>query len=247
MKNTLLEQHIDRYLNSSQFKDYAPNGLQVEGRESVQKIVTGVTACQALLDKAVELEADAIIVHHGYFWKNEPVVIKNMKRQRLKTLLTHDINLYGWHLPLDAHPEVGNNVQLAQLLDITISGEIDTYLLEGHFAQPLSAEQLSARLAERLQRHPLYCGPGEKGMITRIAWCTGGAPDFIEQAADAGVDAFITGEVSERTTHIARERGIHFFSAGHHATERGGIQALGEWLTRTHGLEVTFVDIDNPV
>lgn len=247
MKNTLLEQHIDRYLNSSQFKDYAPNGLQVEGRETVQKIVTGVTACQALLDRAVEVDADAIIVHHGYFWKNEPVVIKNMKRQRLKTLLTNDINLYGWHLPLDAHPEVGNNVQLAKLLDITVSGEIDTYLLEGHFEQPISAEQLSQRLAERLQRHPLYCGPDKKGMIKRVAWCTGGAPDFIEQAADAGVDAFITGEVSERTTHIARERGIHFFSAGHHATERGGIQALGEWLTRTYGLDVTFIDIDNPV
>ncbi|MBT0727060.1 type 2 GTP cyclohydrolase I [Rosenbergiella australiborealis] len=247
MKNTLLEQHIDGYLNSHQFKDYAPNGLQVEGRESVKRIVTGVTACQALLDRAVELEADAIIVHHGYFWKNEPVVIKNMKRQRLKTLLANDINLYGWHLPLDAHPEVGNNVQLAKLLGITLKGEIEPYLLEGEFEKPLTAEQLSQRLAEKLQRQPLYCGPDDQAEIKRIAWCTGGAQDFIERAADAGVDAFITGEVSERTVHIARERGIHFFGAGHHATERGGIQALGEWLKRHHGLEVTFIDIENPV
>jgi len=247
MKNTLLEQHVDQYLNSQQFKDYAPNGLQVEGRETVKRVVTGVTACQALLDQAVTLGADAVIVHHGYFWKNEPVVIKNMKRQRLKTLLANDINLYGWHLPLDAHPEVGNNVQLAKCLGITVTGEIEPYLMKGEFSQALSAQQLTQLLTERLNRQPLHCGPESNGLIKNIAWCTGGAPDFIERAADAGMDAFITGEVSERTVHIARERGIHFFSAGHHATERGGIQALGEWLAQEHGLEVTFIDIENPV
>ncbi len=247
MNNHALEKLINEYLSSDRFKDYAPNGLQVEGQEEIQHVVTGVTACQALLDRAVQLGAEAIIVHHGYFWKNEPVVIKNMKRQRLKTLLANDINLYGWHLPLDAHETVGNNIQLAKLLDIKVTGEIQPYLLEGEFSVAISAEQLTQKITDKLQRPPLYCGPSGASLIRRVAWCTGGAQDFIDSAADAGVDAFITGEVSERTVHIARERGLHFFSAGHHATERGGIQALGDWLAQQHGLKVTFIDIENPV
>lgn len=247
MLNTELEAVVNQKLNSQQFKDYAPNGLQVEGRTEITKIVTGVTACQALLDEAVRLNADAIIVHHGYFWKNEPQVIKNMKRQRLKTLLTHDINLFGWHLPLDAHAELGNNIQLARLLNIEPQGEIQPLVPWGLLDKSLTPEQLSQRIKEKLGRQPLHSGGDDKLSLCRVAWCTGGGQDFIDAAADAEMDAFITGEVSERTVHIARERGIHFFSAGHHATERAGIKALGEWLTAEYGLEVTFVDIDNPV
>lgn len=247
MNNYQLEQIINQQLNSDQFKDYAPNGLQVEGRAEVKRIITGVTACQALLDKAVEMQADAVIVHHGYFWKNEPVVIKNMKRQRLKTLLCHDINLYGWHLPLDAHPLLGNNAQLAADIQLQLQGQIDAYLPWGVLAQPLTGTALVRQLAQVLSHQPLHCADNGPKLISRVAICSGGGQDLIDLAADFGVDAFITGEVSERTIHIARERGIHFFAAGHHATERGGVKALGVWLQETYPLEVTFVDINNPV
>ena len=220
MKNTELEQLINEKLNSAAISDYAPNGLQVEGKETVQKIVTGVTASQALLDEAVRLGADAVIVHHGYFWKGESPVIRGMKRNRLKTLLANDINLYGWHLPLDAHPELGNNAQLAALL----------------------ASWIEARLG----RKPLWCGDTGPEVVQRVAWCTGGGQSFIDSAARFGVDAFITGEVSEQTIHSAREQGLHFYAAGHHATERGGIRALSEWLNENTDLDVTFIDIPNP-
>lgn len=246
MRNNELENVINRQLNVSAFQDYAPNGLQVEGREDVRRIITGVTASQALLDVAVERQADAVLVHHGYFWKNESAVIRGMKRRRLKTLLANDINLYGYHLPLDAHPELGNNAQLAALLDITVRGEIETLLPYGELAQAVSGEELRQRLESRLGRSVLHCGDNAPQRITRLAWCTGGGQGFIEQAASFGVDAFISGEVSEQTIHIAREMGVHFFAAGHHATERGGIRALGEWLARQYGLDVTFVDIPNP-
>ncbi len=247
MNNYQLEQIINQQLNSEQFKDYAPNGLQVEGRAEVNRIITGVTACQALLDKAVEMQADAVIVHHGYFWKNELLVIKNMKRQRLKTLLSHDINLYGWHLPLDAHPTLGNNACLAADIDLQLQGQIDAYLPWGILNSPMTGEGLVIKLAQALNHSPLHCGDNGPELIKRVALCTGGGQDYIERAADFGVDAFITGEVSEKTIHIARERGIHFFAAGHHATERGGVKALGAWLQENHALEVTFVDIMNPV
>ncbi|MFC6378436.1 type 2 GTP cyclohydrolase I [Tatumella terrea] len=246
MNNTRLEQLIHQQLNSHSFSDYAPNGLQVEGRPEVNRVVTGVTACQALLDEAVKLQADAVIVHHGYFWKNESPLVKGMKRQRLRTLLLNDINLYGWHLPLDAHPELGNNAQLAKLLGILPEGEIVPLVPYGSLTTPLSGEALKALIQDKLGREPLYSGDNAPDTITRIAWCTGGGQGFIDDAADFGVDAFITGEVSEKTIHVARERGLHFYAAGHHATERGGIRALGEWLSAQHGLQVTFVDIDNP-
>lgn len=246
MNNIRLETLINQQLNSKSFSDYAPNGLQVEGRQEVQKIVTGVTACQALLDEAVRLKADAVIVHHGYFWKNESPLVTGIKRQRLRTLLLNDINLYGWHLPLDAHPQLGNNAQLAQLLEIQPEGEIAPLVPYGRFAEPVSGETLRTRIEEKLGRTPLWCGDNAPQKIERIAWCTGGGQGFIDDAADFGVDAFISGEVSEKTIHVARERGLHFYAAGHHATERGGVRALGEWLATSQGLEVTFVDIDNP-
>ncbi|WP_440863553.1 type 2 GTP cyclohydrolase I [Symbiopectobacterium purcellii] len=246
MRNSELETVINQQLNVAAFLDYAPNGLQVEGRENVQRIITGVTASQALLDVAVAQQADAVLVHHGYFWKNESPVISGMKRRRLKTLLANDINLYGYHLPLDAHPDLGNNACLAALLDITVLGEIEQLLPYGELSQPVSGEALRERLETRLGRGVLHCGDNAPSQIKRLAWCSGGGQGFIEQAARFGVEAFITGEVSEQTIHIAREMGLHFYAAGHHATERGGIKALGEWLAQQHGFDVTFVDIPNP-
>ncbi|PXW49194.1 dinuclear metal center YbgI/SA1388 family protein [Erwinia sp. AG740] len=246
MRNTELESLINGFLNVAAFQDYGPNGLQVEGRSDVQRIVTGVTACQALLDAAVAQQADAVLVHHGYFWRNEPAVVRGMKRQRLKTLLANDLNLYGYHLPLDAHPQIGNNAQLAAMLDIRVLGEIEPLLPYGEVAQPCSGDALRYTLERVLERPVLHCGDNAPAQIRRIAWCTGGGQGFIDQAADFGVDAFITGEVSEKTIHTAREMGLHFYAAGHHATERAGIRALGEWLTAQHGFDVTFIDIPNP-
>ena len=169
-----------------------------------------------------------------------------MKRQRLRTLLANDINLYGWHLPLDAHPHLGNNAQLARLFDIEVKGEVMPLVPWGELAEPLSGDALAQRIAQALGRTPLHCGDNAPEKIKRIAWCSGGGQGFIDSAAAFGVDAFITGEVSEQTIHSAREQGLHFFAAGHHATERGGIKALGEWLAQSYGLDVTFIDIDNP-
>lgn len=246
MRNFELENIVNQLLNTAAFSDYAPNGLQVEGRSEVRKVVTGVTACQALLDEAVRLQADAVLVHHGYFWKSESPAIKGMKRNRLKTLLANDINLYGWHLPLDGHAQLGNNALLAQLLDIEVRGEIALLLPWGELPDSPTGEQLAQRIEQRLGRTPLHCGDNAPERIRRIAWCTGGGQGYIDDAIAYGVDAFITGEVSEKTIHSARENGVHFFAAGHHATERAGIRALGEWLAANHGLDVTFVDIDNP-
>ncbi|GME34864.1 Nif3-like dinuclear metal center protein [Pantoea agglomerans] len=246
MNHYELETLINQQLDSHSFSDYAPNGLQVEGRSEVRTIITGVTASQALLDEAVARQADAIIVHHGYFWKSEPAVIKGMKRRRLRTLLANDINLYGWHLPLDAHSELGNNAQLAKLLDIEVRGEVMPLVFWGELAEPISGEALARRIGDKLGREPLHCGDNAPALIRHIAWCSGGGQGFIDQAAAAGVDAYITGEVSEQTIHSAREQGLHFFAAGHHATERGGVKALGEWLAQHHNLDVTFIDIPNP-
>lgn len=246
MRNIDLEQLINQQLNSATFQDHAPNGLQVEGRAEVKRIVTGVTACQALLDAAVVHGADAVLVHHGYFWKDEPPSIRGMKQRRLKTLLNHDINLYAWHLPLDAHPTLGNNAQLAALLGLDIKGQLAPLVPWGEFSPAIDPLVLLSLLETRLARSVLHCGDNAPAKISRLAWCTGGGQSFIEQAVKAGVDAFITGEVSEQTIHIAREMGLHFYAAGHHATERGGIKALGEWLARFHGMDVTFIDIPNP-
>lgn len=246
MNNFQLEALINQKLDVSNFHDYAPNGLQVEGRRNVQRVVTGVTASQDLLDAAIAVEADAILVHHGYFWKNEPAVVRGMKRNRLKALLVNDINLYGYHLPLDAHPVLGNNAQLAELFGIAVQGEVMPLVPYGELEKPLSGEELRQRIEVILDRKVLHSAQGGPEEIRRIAWCSGGGQGFIQQAAEFGVDAFISGEVSEQTIHIAREMGLHFYAAGHHATERYGVKALGEWLESEHGLDVMFIDIDNP-
>ncbi len=246
-----LELELKQVLRPEQFKDYCPNGLQVEGRKEISKLVTGVTACQELIDAAIAANADALLVHHGYFWRGEDQSISGIKKSRIEALLKHDLSLLAYHLPLDVHREFGNNVQLAKILGIEIDGELGKQNnhpigLTGTIDQGTDFDSLKALIAEKLDRQPLAI-EGNSKPIKTIAWCTGAAQNYIELAVAAGVDAYITGEVSEPTVHIARESGIHFFSAGHHATERYGVQAIGGYLASKFGLEHQFIDIDNPV
>jgi len=238
------------WLQPERFQDYCPNGLQVEGADRIERIVSGVTASQALVDAAIEDKAQLILVHHGYFWKGQSPRVEGMLKNRLKALLTHDINLLAYHLPLDAHPEFGNNTELAKQLDFQIesglTGELDVSIGQvGSLATSLGAADLRNFIEMRLGRKVLHV-PGGPDKIRRIAWCTGGAQGYIEKAAELEVDAFLTGEISEQTTHVARELGLHFYAAGHHATERYGVQALGKRLAARFGLEHRFIDIDNP-
>lgn len=241
---------LNQLLQPQYFKDYAPNGLQVQGRESIQTLVTGVTATRALIERAVALKADAIFVHHGYFWRSEDPAITGMKYQRVKLLLDHGINLFAYHLPLDAHPELGNNAQLGKLLGFKTEGGLQPGEPRpignvGVLDAPLTLAQLEALVAARLGRPPLAIHGGDHP-IKRVAWCTGGAQDYIEQAVALGADAYISGEISEQTVHVARECGIHYLAAGHHATERGGARAVGQYLAQKFQLDHQFVDIDNP-
>ncbi len=246
---TLVEE-ADRFLNAARISDYCPNGLQVEGRPQVRRIVSGVTASQALLDAAVEAEADVVLVHHGYFWKGEDACITGIKRRRLQTLLSNDISLLAYHLPLDLHAEVGNNVQLARQLDITVEGPLDpnnpkVVGLLGSLDEPMSARDFARRVQDVLGREPLLVEGA--GMIRKIGWCTGGGQGYIDNAIAAGVDLYLTGEASEQTFHSARENGISFVAAGHHATERYGVQALGDYLARRFAVEHLFIDCPNPI
>lgn len=250
MHRQQLEHYLRDYLAVDGISDYCPNGLQLEGRQQLQRIVTGVTASQALIDAAVACKADAIMVHHGYFWKNEPAVITGMKQRRIKTLLTHDINLFAYHLPLDIHPEVGNNHQLAKLFGFNSSEALVGIEPRGlvrytELAEAITSQQLADRIASALQRS-LTCMVPCAQPIRKIAWCSGGGQGYIDAAAAQGCDAFISGEISEQTVHSAREQGIAFFAAGHHATERCGIKALGEHIAAKFDLQVEFIDIDNP-
>jgi dinuclear metal center YbgI/SA1388 family protein len=245
--NTLAE-----LLNVQSFDDYCPNGLQVEGRAEISKIIGGVTASQALVDAAVARGADALLVHHGYFWKGEDPCVVGMKQRRLKSLLDAGINLLAYHLPLDAHPELGNNAQLAKLLGLKTKGSFGRGAgpdigLFGEVEESCAAEAFGQHLAEKLGRTPMHISSDRGGEIRTIAWCTGAAQGFLEQAAALGVDAFLSGEISEQTVHEARELGIHYFSAGHHATERGGVKALGAHIAEQFKVDFEFVDIENPV
>lgn len=242
---------LDTLLSPHLFSDYCPNGLQVEGRPEIRRVVTGVTACQALLDAAVEAGADAVLVHHGYFWKSEDARVTGMKRRRLATLLANDLNLIAYHLPLDAHPELGNNVQLAQRLGLVVTGPLDPADRRvvgntGELAVPDTAGRFASRVRQVLGRDVLHVGDPDAPVRT-VGWCTGGAQGYIEQAVAAGVDLYLTGEVSEQTVHVARETGIQFLACGHHATERYGVQAVGDWLAARFGVEHRHIDIPNPV
>ena len=251
VERKLLIEYCDELLNSRGFSDYGPNGLQVEGREQIQTLISGVSASQALLDAAVNLHADAILVHHGYFWKGESPCVVGMKQRRLKTLLCADINLIGYHLPLDAHPELGNNAQLAGLLGLEIQGAFAWHAeqaigLHGKLKTAATPNALTQQIESALGRTPLHIDAGRK-TISRVAWCSGAAQSHLDEAVELGVDAFITGEISEYSVHVARERGIHFYAAGHHATERYGVQALGAHLAQKFAIQHHFIDIDNPV
>jgi len=249
LRQALLE-YCNDYLEVGRFRDYCPNGLQVEGRPEVRRVMAGVTACQALLDEAVAWQADALLVHHGYFWKGESPVVSGYKRQRLHTLLTHDINLLAYHLPLDAHPEVGNNKQLAALfgwaVDAAFSGPPGAEIaLLGHLPSACDAQALQQHMRQKTGRDVTAVIVNDKP-IHRIAWCSGGAQSLIEEAFEQGAQAYVSGEISEQTTHSARELGLHYFAIGHHASERYGVQALGAHLSERFGLEFRFVDIANP-
>jgi len=248
MKREELAHYLDQLLDSARFRDYCPNGLQVEGSADVRRIVAGVTASQSLVDTVIARGADTLLVHHGWFWRGEDGRITGFRKARLQALLKHDINLFGYHLPLDGHAEFGNNAQLAKRMGWAVDGrfgeqDIGWY---GRTAEPTTLVELTRKIGAELRREPLVIGD-EKRSVQRIAWCSGGAQSLFEQAIDQGVDVYVTGEVSEQNVHLARESGVAYIAAGHHATERYGVQALAVHLSERFGLECEFVDIDNPV
>jgi dinuclear metal center YbgI/SA1388 family protein len=248
MERAILDAYLADYLQVHVFRDYCPNGLQVEGRGEINRIVTGVTASAALIEAAVADGADALIVHHGYFWRGEDARITGMRRRRLGLLFQHDLNLFAYHLPLDAHPEIGNNATLALQLGIqqtTRFGEQDI-AATGTLAEGTTVASFMQTISEKLGRAPLVIGDAARPM-RRIAWCTGGAQGMFEQAIALGVDAYLSGEISEQTVHLARESGVVYVAAGHHATERYGVQALGAHLAQRFGVAHRFIEIDNPV
>ena len=244
-----LRYYIQSLLNVDMIKDYCPNGMQIEGKKEINTIISGVSASLALIESAILKDADAILVHHGYFWKGENQAITGIKYQRIKLLINHGINLFSYHLPLDIHPEIGNNVQLAKLLNLNVVSDFDTGTKPNYGIMcqgEMTLENLTKKITQKLNRTPLVIGD-HTSKIHKIAICTGGAQDFIEHAYNAGADVYISGEISERTTLIARELSIVYISAGHHATERYGIQALGNHLAQKFDLIHHFIDIDNPV
>ena len=241
----------DDILQPSNYSDYCPNGLQVEGGSEVKKIVSGVTASLAMIEHAISKRADILLVHHGYFWKGEDPCIRGMKYKRLKMLLENGVSLLAYHLPLDGHPELGNNAQLAKLLGFTTTGPLEKGRRAsvgnvGELATPMSLSDFAEHVGQKLEREP-QCIAGSDRPIKTVAWCTGAAQSMIDLAVGHEVDAYLTGEISEPTVHTAREMGIHFIAAGHHATERYGVQALGEQLAKQFSIEHEFVDVDNPV
>jgi dinuclear metal center YbgI/SA1388 family protein len=248
MQLNQLREFCDEYLKIDEFNDYCPNGLQVEANSQVEHIVCGVTASQALIEAAIEQGADTLIVHHGYFWKGESQPITGYKGKRISSLIKNNINLLAFHLPLDAHPEIGNNVQLGRIMGWEVSASFgeQNLVLEGSLSQAQTLAEISLQIEARLDTKTLSISAGDHS-IQRIAWCTGAAQGFIEAAAERGVDAFVSGEIAEPTFHLARELGIHYIAAGHHATERYGVQALCKVIADRFGIKQQFIDIPNPV
>ena len=241
-----LERQLNQWLEPTRFKDYGPNGLQVEGRAEVNRLVCGVTASLALIDAAIEAGADAILVHHGLFWRGQDGRVTGWMKQRLARLIQHDINLFAYHLPLDAHPELGNNAQLGKRLGWTADGRFGEQDL-GFIAStaPKALADLAAQLRVLTGREPVLV-EGDGRALRRVAWCTGGAQGYFEAAIAAGADVFVTGEISEPQAHYARETGVAFIAAGHHATERYGVQGVGAQVAQDLGLSWQFIDVDNP-
>ncbi len=248
---TVLLDYLADYLKVDHFKDYAPNGLQVEGQMEITRIRTAVTASHAVIQQACQDKASALLVHHGYFWRGEAPEICGIKRQRIGDLLQHNINLLAYHLPIDCHPELGNNACMAKRLALSdvkshaVAGTPDL-LWTGRLSEALTADAFRAKIQSIYQREP-QCVLGGKKSIQHLAFCTGAAQDLIEQASALGVDAYISGEISERTYYQAKELGLDYFACGHHATERDGIKALGEHLAQHFGVEHAFIDSDNPI
>lgn len=239
---------LDAWMSPASFQDYAPNGVQIEGREQIQRLALGVTASATVIEQALAWHADALLVHHGYFWKNEPPTLTGMKGRRIKRLCQADVSLLAYHLPLDCHPEFGNNVALMGHLGWDRYEAVDSQGLMwvATLPVPLTPTALAEHIEARLLRAPTVITAESIGPISRIALCTGGAQDYLSRAAAVGADAYLSGEISERTTHEARELGVTYFAAGHHATERYGVQALGQRIRDHLGIEVAFFDEDNP-
>jgi dinuclear metal center YbgI/SA1388 family protein len=245
---------VDDFLNTlldvGRFKDYGPNGLQVEGAAVVRRVVCGVTASRALIEAAVAAGADTLLVHHGLFWRGQDGRLTGWLRERVALLMRYELNLFAYHLPLDAHGELGNNAALGRRLGWCADGRFGDQDL-GFLAtlpEPLEAASLAAAVTAATLPHartPLLVG-GDGRTVRRVAWCTGGAQGYFESAIAAGADVFLTGEISEPQTHLARESGVAFLAAGHHATERYGVQAVGQRLAEQFGLECRFIDVDNP-
>lgn len=248
MHRKVLESYLNQLLDISRFRDYCPNGLQVEGRDEIFTIISGVTASLDFLQAAVTADADAVLVHHGYFWRGENERLTGIKRARIATLLTADMNLFAYHLPLDFHQELGNNVQLGNKLGFIETnrfGEQDI-AAHGKLIKPVRLGELGSNIAANLSRNPMIIGNIDKP-IHRVAWCTGAAQNYFDEAISLGVDVFITGEISEQNVHSARESGVAFIAAGHHATERYGILALGEHIAQKFDIKHQFIDVDSPV
>lgn len=243
-----LGQALDALLEPEQFKDYGPNGLQVEGDREVRLLVSGVTASRALIEAAIEANADAILVHHGLFWRGQDGRVTGWMRERLRLLLTHGIHLFAYHLPLDAHAELGNNAQLGRVLGLRADGRFGEQNL-GFIGQGDQAWATAQSLADHVARvlgRQVTCVSGHERLIRRVAWCTGGAQGYFESAVAAGADVFITGEISEPQAHLARETGVAFLACGHHASERYGAAAVGARIAQDLGLAHRFIEIDNP-
>lgn len=248
MHRDVLEKYLNELLDIHRFQDYCPNGLQVEGRHQIEKIVSGVTASLDLLQAAIAAKADAILVHHGYFWRNEDSRIVGIKSRRIGLLMANQVNLFAYHLPLDSHPKFGNNTLLGKKLGFIETGRFggQDIMMHGELPKKTTLKELEERISRTLLRKPQVIGDENK-IIHRIAWCTGGAQNYFDAVIPQNVDAYITGEISEHNVHLARETGIAFISAGHHATERYGVQALGDHIAQKFSLQHQFIDMDNPV
>lgn len=244
-------QWCDQTLKSPEFKDYAPNGLQIEGKTEVHKILAAVTASQDAIDAAIRENADLLLVHHGYFWKGEAYPITGMRGKRIKSLIQHDISLLAYHLPLDSHPSLGNNAAIADLLKLERIEALDPSERHpigniGYLNQPMPVEEFKTFVSEKLKFDVTHL-PADKNMIEKVGFCTGGAQDFIVKAAEQGCDAYISGEVSERTFYEAKELGVHYFACGHHATERYGVQRLGQAISEQFDIEYVYFELNNPI
>lgn len=244
-------QWCNQTLKSHEFKDYAPNGLQIEGKQDVNKILCAVTASQDAIDAAIEQGADLLLVHHGYFWKGEPYPITGMRGKRIKSLIQHDISLVGYHLPLDSHPSLGNNAALAEILGLRDIEPLDSnerYPIGniGYLNQPMSAAAFKQYCTDRLGFNTIHL-PAEKSSIQKVAYCTGAAQDFISKAAERDCDAYISGEVSERTYYEARELNVNYYACGHHATERYGVQRLAKAISEQFNIEYSYFELNNPI